>query len=169
MANSKTTLWLWRPTPSDPTAKLGFYTVLKSAAQALVDGGYAQWPKIGAYRFNRMNKLATTIALGMKCETPTVEEGGIINYRIMLAEAINAPVTVNITREAASTAISGTDYAAIPASVVIPANNDFFILPVTTIDRSGVQGDRTLVLKATGTHAAVTGTPTATATITDGA
>lgn len=168
MANSKTTLWLWRPTPTDPTAKLGFYTVLKTAAQALVDGQFAQWPKIGAYRFKRIDKEGTSIALEVTAQTPSVVEGGDITYRIFLSTPVNAPVVINTTAAPSSTAVAGVDYIELPDNITIPANG-FYDLVVETIDRAGVEGPRTLVLQVESNHSSIYGTPTATATITDGA
>lgn len=163
MANRFTTVWLWRPTPTDPLAKLGFYKVLKTAAQALIDGGYAQWPRIGAYRFNFRDKNATTIALSMSASPASVEEGEVATYTIRLANAISAPVLINLARDASSTAVAGTDYTNFPAQITIPPDNEEFELQVQTLAGSG---GKALRINASAVHPSITGTPNATVTIT---
>lgn len=54
MANSKILLWQFKDSVLNPTPRslLGFVQVSQSLAEALVAEGSAQWPRIGAFRFN---------------------------------------------------------------------------------------------------------------------
>lgn len=164
--NSKTTVWLWRPTATDPSAKLGFYQCLKATAQTLVDTGFAQWPRIGAYRFNKRDKAATNIQLGMRLAQASVPEGGVARFTVTLSEGISEDVVVSLFRDASSTAVSGTNYTPFPVTITFSENQTEYHVDVQTIDTAAA-GDTTLRINAAVSNGAISGNPNATLTITD--
>jgi len=170
MANSKTVVWLFKSTPTDPSAKLGFYQCLKAAAESLVSGGFAQWPKIGAYRFNKLNK-APILTGGFASTALSTEEGGTVSVRVIVSAACDTITRYFISVDPSSTAVAGEDYEDdLPDYLDVAAGQTQSpVLTVTTIDRAGAQGIRDLVLKCEeATHFINNTAPVATITINDG-
>lgn len=61
--------------------------------------------------------------------------------------AINEPLTVHYTVSTSSTAEAGIDYAPLPDSIVIPAGEEFFYLPVEVYSDLLVEGTETILLE----------------------
>ncbi len=60
---------------------------------------------------------------------------------------ITEPLTVHYTVSSTSTALAGIDYAPLPDSIIIPAGENFFYLPVEVYTDAIVEGTETLILE----------------------
>lgn len=90
--------------------------------------------------------------------TPAIVEGGpgaagTGTYAFTLSNPVSTARTVSCT--VSGTAASGTDFVALPASVVIPAGALTYNLTLTSVADLIVEGDETVILTITG----VSGTP----------
>jgi hypothetical protein len=99
--------------------------------------------------------------------TPSAVEGGAAGaFTVSRTGSTAAALTVNYT--VGGTATSGSDYQTIGTSVVIAASSATAVIPVTTINDSGLEGDETVVITLSANASYSVGSPSsATVTIAD--
>jgi gliding motility-associated-like protein len=73
------------------------------------------------------------------------EEGYFVFERAN--DNLDEPLTINFTVSGSSTATPGVDYEILPTSVVIPAGNSVFHLPVTVYNDLFVEGAESIILE----------------------
>lgn len=140
MANSKTVVW--QHAYHALSSNLGFVTLSKADADTLVAANVAQRPKIGAYRFKKLNKTAT-ITSGIGVAGSPFIEGGTFTYTITHTAAATEDTTYLI--KMSGTAVEGADYEEMPYQVTVPAGALTETFDIVTINRGGVQGSRTVI------------------------
>lgn len=62
---------------------------------------------------------------------------------------INVPLVIDFQILPSSTATSGVDYVPLPTTIVIPAGQDQFTLPITVFDDGIIEGTETIVMSLT--------------------
>lgn len=73
---------------------------------------------------------------------------GVVRLRVNLVGAQKSSDTqVNYTVDAASTAVSGTHFAALPGKVIIPANSSFGFIEITILNPGPTTGSKDLIIK----------------------
>jgi gliding motility-associated-like protein/uncharacterized repeat protein (TIGR01451 family) len=72
-------------------------------------------------------------------------DAGQFTIRIVSGKPAAADITVDL--QVTGSAINGTDYTTIPASMVIPAGNSSITIPVTVQDDNLIEGDETVAVK----------------------
>ena len=110
-------------------------------------------------------------------ETPVVSigasdatgiEGGTNNGAFTLTRLGNWTAALPISLNLAGTAVAGSDYTAIAASVTIPANSNTLIIPVTVLEDTLAESDETVIVTVVAAVGYTVGAPaSATVTISD--
>jgi murein DD-endopeptidase MepM/ murein hydrolase activator NlpD len=80
--------------------------------------------------------------------TPSVTEGGTLNYTINASPV--SPNALTVSYSVGGTAITGSDYAAPSGNIVIPANTGSVTLNISTLDDSTDELDETVIITLTG-------------------
>jgi hypothetical protein len=142
MANSKTTVW--QHAFHAISSKLGFVQVSEADAATLIAANVAQRPKIGAYRFKKLNR-ATTITSGIGASGAPFIEGGTFTFTITLSAAASEDCTFVLS--VSGTAVESVDYEPLPAQVTVPAGQLSVAFPLVTIARDGAQGSRNVAVE----------------------
>jgi gliding motility-associated-like protein/uncharacterized repeat protein (TIGR01451 family) len=70
-------------------------------------------------------------------------------FTIRIASGKPAAADITISLQIAGSATNGTDYASIPATVVLPAGNSSIIVPVTVQDDNLIEGDENVMVTLT--------------------
>jgi hypothetical protein len=156
----------------------GDFPVLQTSATILAGATFVDLPVIpvddGTVELDETVKLTLTSAPGGKIASPgsavitildantngspvvaltstnqpaAVEGGGNGAFVVTRTGATNSSLTIYLTTS--GTASSGGDYAALPASVVIPAGQFSATLPVAAVDDSDVEGEEVVIVSLT--------------------
>jgi hypothetical protein len=75
------------------------------------------------------------------------EPGSPGMFRIKFPGTIVSAAATTVTYSVSGTAVNGTDFSALPGSVVIPAGANFVDIPVTVIDDKIIEGVETVALQ----------------------
>lgn len=67
-------------------------------------------------------------------------------FRFVRKGDLTIPIKVNYSVDSSSTAISGTDYEALPGSIVIPAGKKSVVLPINALGNSASASPRTITM-----------------------
>ncbi|NLH74795.1 MAG: PKD domain-containing protein [Verrucomicrobia bacterium] len=122
------------------------------------------WP--GEARLRIAAQKATLPIVSLLASAAATENAiDAAQFTVLRSGVMDVPVTVQLTVE--GTAVPGSDYEALPSSVVIPANASFVTIPVYVRPNLYLDGNRTVKLKIAADPAYQVGTGEATVTIAD--
>jgi antitoxin component of MazEF toxin-antitoxin module len=123
------------------------------------------------------DNVAVNKVISIVATTPAASEPGTDGlFTVSLPTGVTVSEDVTVTYTVAGTATggtggAGTDYTTLTGTVIIPANTNSVIIPVTVVDDINIEASETVIVSLTGgtsaTYGTYTGTTAATVNIAD--